>query len=101
MERYCRAMDWLTRGWDREHWVALVVGLAAGIALVLLGTGGLAELGAVLTAVVLRWGLWQIPPPGKARRAAAPSDAFSRLMQLAVAVLLVTLVLEIVISPLR
>ena len=94
-------MDWLKRGWDRDHWVALGVGLAAGIALVLLGKGGLAELGAVFSAVVVRWAMWQIPPPGRSRASRAPSDAASRLGQLAVAVLLVTLALEIAWSPLH
>lgn len=94
-------MDWLTRGWDREHWIALSVGLAAGIALVTLGKGGLAEIGSVLSAVILRWGMWQIPPPGRSRAAGTPPDALSRLVQLAVAALLITLVLEIATSPLR
>ena len=94
-------MDWLTRGWDREHWIALGVGLAAGIALVTLGKGGLAEIGAVLSAVILRWGLWQIPPPGRSRAARTPPDGLSRLAQLAVAALLITLALEIAMSPLR
>jgi hypothetical protein len=94
-------MDWLRRGWDREHWIALGVGLAAGITLVTLGKGGLAEIGSVLSAVMLRWGLWQIPPPGRSRAAGTPPDGLSRLGQLAVAALLVTLVLDIVTSPLH
>lgn len=92
-------MDWLTSGWDREHWVALAVGLAAGIALVVLGKGGLAEIGAVFAAVTLRWAIWQIPPPGRSRAMGTPPDGFSRLMQIAVAVLLVTLFFEIVTAP--
>jgi hypothetical protein len=92
-------MHWLTRGWDRDHWVALCVGLAAGIALVILGIAGVAEIGAVGSAVLLRWAMWQIPPPGRSRAAGTPADAFSRLAQIAVAVLLVTLVLEIVLAP--
>jgi hypothetical protein len=94
-------MDWLTRGWDREHWIALGVGLAAGIALVTLGKVGLAEIGSVMSAVMLRWGMWQIPPPGRSRAAGTPPDGLSRLGQLAVAVLLVTLVLDIATSPLH
>jgi len=94
-------MDWLTRGWDREHSIALGVGLAAGIALVTIGMGGLAEIGSVLSAVTLRWGLWQIPPPGRSRAAGTPPDGLSRLGQLAVAALLVTLMLDIATSPLH
>lgn len=94
-------MHWLTRGWDLEHRVALCVGLAAGIALVLLGKGGLAEFGAVFAAVVLRWAIWQIPPPGRSRAVGTPADGGSRLLQLAVAVLLVTLVVEIATSGLH
>ncbi len=94
-------MDWLRRGWDREHWIALGVGLAAGIVLVLLGKGGLAEVGAVLSAVVLRWAIWQIPPPGRSRAPGTPPNGLSRLGQLAVTALIVTLMLEIALSPLN
>lgn len=92
-------MDWLLRGWDREQVIALCVGLAAGGALVALGKLGLAEFGAVFAAVTLRWAMWQIPPPGRSRAAGSPSDARSRLAQLAVAVLLVTLMLEVALAP--
>ena len=94
-------MDWLTRGWDKEHVIALCVGLAAGITLVLLDKGGLAEFGAVLTSVGLRWAIWQIPPPGRSRVVGTPPGGLSRLGQLAVTVLLITLFIEIATSPLR
>ena len=94
-------MEWLTKGWDQGHRVAVAVGLAAGVALAVLGMSGLAELGAVLVSLMMRWGLWQIPPPGRSRAPGSPSDAGSRLAQLAVVVLLVTLVIEIVMSPLH
>ena len=94
-------MDWLTRGWDKDQVIALCVGLAAGITLVLLNKGGLAEFGAVIAAVGLRWAIWQIPPPGRSRAVGTPPDGLSRLGRLAVTVLLVTLVLEIAMSPLH
>lgn len=94
-------MEWLTRGWDQGHWVAVGVGLAAGVALAVLGMSGLAELGAVAVALMMRWGLWQIPPPGRSKAPGTPPDAGSRLLQLAVVVLVVTLVIEIVMSPLN
>lgn len=94
-------MGWLTQGWDKEHVIALCVGLAAGIALVLMDKGGLAEFGAVLASVGLRWAIWQIPPPGRSRAVGTPPDGLSRLGQLAVAVLLITLVIEIATSPFR
>lgn len=94
-------MEWLTKGWDQGHWVAATVGLAVGVALAVLGFAGLAEVGAVLVALVTRWGLWQIPPAGRSKAQGPPSDFASRLGQLAVVVLLVTLVIEIVTSPLH
>jgi hypothetical protein len=92
-------MEWLTREWDQGHWVACCVGVAAGVALAILGASGLAELGGVFVAVVLRWSMWQIPPPGRSRAPGAPADALSRLGQLAVVVLLIVLVAEIATSP--
>mgnify|MGYP003430308776 CR=1 FL=1 len=94
-------MDWLLHGWDRQQVIAFCVGLVAGIALVLLGAVGLAEFGAVFAAVTLRWALWQIPPPGRSRASSAPPDALSQLGRLAVALLLVTLTLELVLAPLH
>ncbi len=94
-------MDWLTGGWDREHVIALCVGLAAGTALVLQGFGGLAEFGAVIASVGLRWAIWQVPPPGRSRAVGTPPGGLSRLGQLAVAVLLITLAVEIVVSFFR
>ena len=92
-------MEWLTRGWDQGHRVAVGVGLAVGVALAALGMSGLAEIGAVSVALMMRWALWQIPPPGRSKAPGSPDDSGSRLMQLAVVVLLVTLVIEIVMSP--
>jgi hypothetical protein len=94
-------MHWLLGGWDREQIIALCVGLAAGGALVMLGKLGLAEFGAVFAAVTLRWAMWQIPPPGRSRAAGTPPDALSRLTQLSVTVLLVTLTLEVILTPAR
>ena len=94
-------MEWLTKGWDQGHWVAVGAGLAAGVALAVLGMSGLAELGTVAVALMMRWGLWQIPPAGRSKALGTPPDAGSRLLQLAVVVLLVTLVIEIVMSPLN
>ncbi len=94
-------MDWLTGGWDKEHVIALCVGLAAGITLVLVNKGGLAEFGAVLASVGLRWAIWQIPPPGRSRPGGTPPDGLSRLGQLAITVLLLTLIIEIALSPLH
>ena len=93
-------MEWLTKGWDQGHWVAVAVGLAVGMALAVLGMSGLAEVGAVGVALMTRWALWQIPPPGRSRASGSPSDSGSRLARLAVVVLLVTLVIEIVMAPL-
>jgi hypothetical protein len=92
-------VEWLTRGWDQGQRVAVGVGLAAGVVLALLGMSGLAEIGAVSAALMLRWGLWQIPPPGRSKAPGSPDDAGTKLVQLAVVVLLVTLVIEIVVSP--
>lgn len=94
-------MGWLTQGWDQGHWVACGVGVAAGVALAILGASGLAELGGVLVTVLMRWSMWQIPPPGRSRAAGTPPDALSRLTQLAVVVLLVVLTLELATAPLR
>lgn len=94
-------MEWLTRGWDQGQRVAVGVGLAAGVVLAALGMSGLAEIGAVSVALMMRWALWQIPPPGRSKAPGSPADSGSRLMQLAVVVLLVTLVIEIVLSPLN
>ena len=94
-------MEWLRQGWHKEQWIALVVGLVAGVALVLVGRSGWAEFGAVMCAVGLRWAIWQIPPTGRSRAVGTPPDAWSRLGQLAVAALLITLVLEIALTPLR
>lgn len=94
-------MDWLTRGWDQAQWTAFGAGLAAAVALVVLGFSGLAELGGVLVSAGMRWAMWQIPPPGRSRATGAPSDATSRLAQVAVAVLLVTLAVEIGAAPFR
>jgi hypothetical protein len=92
-------VEWLTRGWDQGHKVAVGVGIAVGVALAALGMSGLAEIGAVSVALMMRWALWQIPPPGRSKAPGSPADSGSRLMQLAVVVLLVTLVIEIVMSP--
>ena len=89
-------MDWLTKGWDQGHYISAAVGLVAGVVLVLLGFGGLAELSAPLLSVIARWSMWQIPPPGRSRAQGTPPDGVSRLVQLAVAVLLFTLVLEVI-----
>jgi hypothetical protein len=94
-------MEWLTRGWDQAHLVACCVGVAAGVSMVVLGASGLAELGSVLVSVLMRWAMWQIPPPGRARADGSPPDALSRLGQLAVAVLLIVLVLELVTVPIH
>jgi len=92
-------VEWLTRGWDQGQWVAVGVGIAVGVALTALGMSGLAEVGAVGVALMMRWALWQIPPPGRSKAPGSPADSGSRLMQLAVVVLLVTLVIEIVLAP--
>ncbi len=96
MAHRVRDVDWLRRGWDQGHWVAACVGVAAGVALALMDASGLAEAGAVFAAVGMRWGMWQIPPTGRSRAAGTPPDGVSRLGQLAVAVLLITLTVEIV-----
>jgi hypothetical protein len=79
--------------------VAAAAGLVAGLALVILGFSGLAELGGVSSAVGVRWSLWQIPPPGRSKAPGTPPNGWSRLGQLAVAVLLVILALEVVVAP--
>ncbi len=94
-------VDWLTGNWDQGHWVSAAVGVAAAVALVLEGYAGLAVVGAPLAAVGARWAMWQIPPPGRSRAAGTPSDGWSRLGQLAVAVLMFTLVLALVDVPFR
>lgn len=94
-------MGWVTRDWDDKQWTSFGVGIAAGIALVVLGFSGLAEVGAVGAALMLRWAIWQIPPPGRSKAEGTPSNAGERMMQLFVAVLLVLFAVEIVAAPLR
>ena len=94
-------MDWLSRGWDQAQWIATAVGVCAGTALVVLGFPGLALIGATGIAMCLRWALWQIPPPGRSRAEGTPSDAMSHIGRVAVVVLLVTLTLAILVSPLE
>jgi hypothetical protein len=88
-------VDWLVRDWDQGSVIAFVVGAATGIALVLIGAHGLAELGAGLVSAGIRWSLWQIPPPGRSRALGTPADGWSRIAQVVIAVLLVTLLLEL------
>lgn len=95
---YASAVDWLVRDWDQGNAIAFVVGATAGVALALVGFHGLAELGAGVVAAIIRWSLWQIPPPGRSRAAGPPPDALSRLSQVVIAVLLVTLLLELVLA---
>ena len=92
-------MEWLTRGWDREHFICTTVGVAAGVCLVLLRARGLAEVGSLLVAVCSRWAMWQIPPPGRSRAPGMPADGLSRLGQIAVVVLGVTLLAEVAAAP--
>jgi hypothetical protein len=94
-------VDWLTRGWDQAHYVSAAVGAAAALALVLLGWSELAVVGAPLVSVGARWAFWQIPPPGRSRAPGTPPDGWSRLGQLAVAVLIFTLVATLVAVPFR
>jgi hypothetical protein len=94
-------VEWLIRGWDGPHLIALAVGLAAGVTLVAIGFSGYAEFSGALCAVSVRWAMWQIPPAGRSRASGTPPGAWSRLGQLAVTVLLVTLTLEVVLAPLR
>ncbi|MDX6647401.1 MAG: hypothetical protein QOK40_3128 [Miltoncostaeaceae bacterium] len=94
-------MEWLLRGWDTPQILALAVGLGAGITLVVFGLSGYAELAGTACAVIARWAMWQIPPPGRSAAPGRPPDGLSRLGQLAVTVLLVTLSLEVVLAPLR
>ena len=94
-------MEWLIRGWDQPHYLCAAVGVVASLALVLLGWTGLAVVGGPAVAVCARWAIWQIPPPGRSRAEGTPPDGWSRLAQLAVAVLLVTLVVAVVDAPFR
>jgi hypothetical protein len=94
-------VEWLLRGWDGPQIIALGVGLAAGITLVTIRFGGYAELVGVACAVLVRWAMWQIPPPGRSKAPGRPPEGWSRLAQLAVTVLLVTLSVEAVLAPLR
>jgi len=94
-------VEWLTRGWDQAHYLSAAVGVAAALALVLLGWSELAVVGAPLVSVGSRWAIWQIPPPGRSRAPGTPPDGWSRLAQLAVAVLIFTLVVAVLVSPFR
>ena len=94
-------MHWLIADWDETQWASFGVGAAAGVALVVLGFSGLAELGGVGASLTLRWAIWQIPPPGRSRAAGTPPDAGTRLGQLFVSILLVLLAVEILAAPLR
>jgi hypothetical protein len=94
-------VDWLTRGWDQAQYVCAAVGVAAALALVLVGFVALGVIGAPLLSVVARWSIWQIPPPGRSKAAGTPSDGWSRLAQLAVAVLIVTLLIAVIDAPFR
>jgi hypothetical protein len=89
------------RGWRGPQLTALAVGLAAGVTLVIFRFSGYAELAGTSCAVLARWAMWQIPPPGRSRSPGRPPDGLSQLGQLAVAVLLVTLALEVALAPLR
>ena len=94
-------MEWLVRGWDGPQVLALAVGLAAGLTLVVFRFSGYAEVVGTACAVLTRWAMWQIPPPGRSKAPGTPPDGMSQLARLAVTVLLVTLALEAVLAPLR
>ena len=91
----------MTHDWDQQQWIAAAVGWVTGIALLVMGQAGIAEVGALLAALVLRWAMWQIPPPGRSAAVGAPADSASRLGQLAVAVILVVLTLDLLTAPLH
>ena len=94
-------MEWLLRGWDGPEVMALVAGLDSGLVLVVFEFGAWAEIAGAFCAVLARWAMWQIPPPGRSRARGRPAEGFSQLVRLAVLVLLATLSLEIVLSPVR
>jgi len=94
-------VEWLLRGWDAPQIMALAAGLAAGIILVIFRFSGYAELAGAACAVLARWAMWQIPPPGRSKAPGRPPEGVSKLGQLAVTVLLVSLTLEVVLAPLR
>lgn len=94
-------MEWLFRDWDAHHRIAMGVGLVAGLTLVVMGRPGIAELGAILTALALRWAIWQIPPPGRSKAPGTPADGGARLAQLAIAVVLVILGVDVLAQAVR
>ena len=95
-------VDWLTRNWDQGHWVSAALGGGGGRwPWCWRGTRGWPWSGRRGAAVAARWAMWQIPPPGRSRAAGTPSDGWSRLGQLAVAVLMFTLVVALIDVPFR
>jgi hypothetical protein len=92
-------MEWLTKNWDRGHYLSAAVGIAAGVVLVLLHLNTLALIAAPLISLSARWSMWQIPPPGRSRAPGTPPDAAARLVQLVIAVLIVTLLVLVVDGP--
>jgi hypothetical protein len=88
-------VDWLMRDWDRWQAGCGMVGVIAGVALVLSGTSVVAEVVALTSAVGCRYASWQIPPSGRSKAEGSPPDALPRLSRLAVAVLIVVLVAEV------
>jgi hypothetical protein len=94
-------VEWLFRGWDAPQIMALAAGLGAGITLVIFRFSGFAELVGAACAVLARWAMWQIPPPGRSKAPGRPPEGLSQLAQLAVTVLLVSLTLDAVLAPLH
>jgi hypothetical protein len=94
-------VHWLIEGWDQGSWIAAIIGAITGVTLVALDASGLAEFAALLVGVGTRWSMWQVPKSGRSRAAGTPPGALTHLLRIAIALLLVVLLAEVVIAPLR
>jgi len=71
------------------------------VALVALDASGLAEFAALLVGVGTRWSMWQVPRSGRQRAPGTPPGALTHLLRITIALLLVVLLAEVVLAPLR